>query len=72
MDTQEGASNSSDLLMEQEHKNTQDLEWFGAPERNTLRPLRVVLLFVSVDESIFCLPVLFLDLGISLAGVPLL
>ena len=25
-------------------KNTRDLEWFGPPERNTLRPLRVVLL----------------------------
>ena len=30
--------------MEQEHENTRDLEWFGPPERNTLRPLRVVLL----------------------------
>ena len=33
-------------------KNTrtlEDLEWFGPPERNTLRPLRDVLLFVSVD-----------------------
>ena len=38
------ASYSSDLLMELEHKNTRDLEWFGPPERNNLHPLRVVLL----------------------------
>ena len=30
--------------MKQEHKNTRELEWFGPPERNTLRPLRVLLL----------------------------
>ena len=44
MVTRGSAIYSSDLLMEQEHKNTRDLEWFGPPERNTLRPLRVVFL----------------------------
>ena len=34
----------------QEHT---DLEWFGPPERNTLRPLEEVLIFV-VYESILC------------------
>ena len=38
-------------------KNTrthEDLEWFGPPERNTLRPLSSIAL-VFVDESILCL-----------------
>ena len=37
------------------------LEWFGPPEHNTLRPLRVLLL-LCVDESILCLPDFFLGL----------
>ena len=42
-------------------KNTgtlKDLEWFGPPERNTLRPLESSIALVSVDESILCLLVL--------------
>jgi len=52
--TQGSASYFSDLLMEQEHKNTRDLEWFGPPERNTLRPLCVVLflgLWMSLSSA---------------------
>ena len=54
MVTRESASYSSDLLMEQEHKNTQDLEWFEPPEHNTLRPLCVVLflgLWMSLSSA---------------------
>jgi len=56
-------------------KNTrthQELEWFGPPERNTLRPLRVVLLLglrMSLSSALFrpesspngCLP--FIEQG---------
>ena len=31
--------------------NTEGLEWFGPPERNTLRPLCVVLLVLSKVEN---------------------
>ena len=31
--------------------NTEGLEWFGPPERNTLRPLCVVLLVLSGVEN---------------------
>ena len=31
--------------------NTAGLEWFGPPERNTLRPLCVVLLVLSEVEN---------------------
>ena len=55
--TRGGASYPSDLLTELEHKNTRNLEWFGPPERNTLRPLRVVL---------------FLGVGTPGLGYPLL
>ena len=52
-------------------KNTRDLEWFGPPERNTLRPLRVVLLLClwmilsSASQS-------FSALSPSLTGISLL
>ena len=45
--------------------NTAGLEWFGPPERNTLRPLCVVLLVLSEIENgivrseseiVLCLP----------------
>ena len=45
--------------------NTKGLEWFGPPERNTLRPLCVVLLVLSEVENgivrseselVLCLP----------------
>ena len=45
--------------------NTEGLEWFGLPERNTLRPLCVVLLVLSEVENgivrsesefVLCLP----------------
>ena len=32
--------------------NTEGLEWFGPPERNTLRPLCVVLLVLSEVENV--------------------
>ena len=54
MVTRGSASYSSDLPMEQEHKNTRDLEWFEPPERNTLRPLCVVLflgLWMSLSSA---------------------
>ena len=35
------------------HTRTRDLEWFGPPERNTLRPLGGVL-FSVVYEPILC------------------
>ena len=55
-------------------KNTrtlENLEWFGPPERNTLRPLRVVLL-LYLWMSLSSPPSLFLDLSPSLTGVSLL
>ena len=36
-------SYQADLASGQERKNTRILEWFGPPERNTLRPLCGVL-----------------------------
>jgi len=62
-------------------KNTRtlkDLEWFGPPERNTLRPLRDVLLldlWMSLSFAFTSLlgpPICRLDLSPPLAGVPLL
>ena len=54
--TTRGSVVARDRPGEAEHTRThEDLEWFGPPERNTLRPLRVVLLVWSVDESILCL-----------------
>ena len=56
--------------------NTTGLEWFGPPERNTLRPLCVVLLApqeveslgvssaesrVSLRESNVCAPLLYIQ-----------
>ena len=32
--------------------NTEGLEWFGPPERNTLRPLCVILLVLSIVQSL--------------------
>ena len=52
-------------------KNTRDLEWFGPPERNTLRPLRVVLL-LDLWMSLSSPPCLSLDLSPFLTGVSLL
>ena len=57
--------------MEQEHKNTAGLEWFGPPERNTLRPLGGVL-FLVVYEPILCQALAFTQPGLLLAGAPLL
>ena len=53
--------------------NTAGLEWFGPPERNTLRPLSVVLLVSESLRARVCL-VFFLALAESvcmcvLAGV---
>ena len=42
----------ADLDLRQ-HTRTHDLEWFGPPERNTLRPLGEVL-FLIVYEPILC------------------
>jgi len=55
-------------------KNTRtlgDLVWFGPPDRNTLRPLRVVLL-LGLWMSLSSASSLFLDLSPSLTGVSLL
>ena len=35
----------------EEHDEHSSLEWFGPPERNTLRPLCVVLLVLSEVEN---------------------
>ena len=43
----------ADLALRQ-HTRAHDLEWFGPPERNTLRPLGDVL-FLVVYEPILCL-----------------
>ena len=40
-------------LRRDEDSRTHDLEWFGPPERNTLRPLGDVL-FLVVYEPILC------------------
>ena len=40
-------------LLWDKHTRTHDLEWFGPPERNTLRPLGE-LLFLVVYEPILC------------------
>ena len=42
------------ILLWEELTRTHDLEWFGPPERNTLRPLGGVL-FLAVYEPILCL-----------------
>ena len=55
-------------------KNTrtlENLEWFGPPERNTLRPLRVVLL-LDLWMSLSSPPRLSLDLSLPITGVSLL
>ena len=46
--------------------NTTGLEWFGPPERNTLRPLCVVLL-LHMNESILCQGWVLTSAGTSLA-----
>ena len=52
-------------------RTLKDLEWFGPPERNTLRPLRVVLL-LSLWMSLSSASQSLYGLSPSLTGVSLL
>ena len=56
MSTRGLASDQFDLA--QEHNEHKGLEWFGPPERNTLRPLCVVLLVLRELESVSSFSVL--------------
>ena len=60
----------ADLALRQ-HTRTHDLEWFGPPERNTLRPLGGVLFLVVYNLS-SAGPLLSPSLSLSSSGRPLL